>query len=71
MPRPRLTLKVGRAGANVRVDRDLERVPTQDELERAADAAAEALGLPPMRADRRGSKARPTNERVGPPTKEE
>lgn len=68
---PRLTLKIGRAGANLRADRDLDRVPTQDELDRAADAAAESLGLPPQRADRRGSKARPTNERVGPSTKED
>lgn len=56
---PRLTLKIGRAGANLRADRDLERVPTQAELDAAADAAAGALGIPSgKRARRLGSDAR-------------
>lgn len=67
----RLTLKVTGGGQHIRVDRDIDGAVDADALEVAADAAAESLGLPKKRADRRGASARPERERFGPATTDE
>ena len=54
----KLIVKLGSNGRNLRTEREIDGDVTQDDLEQAADAAVESLGLPTKRADRLGKHAR-------------